>query len=238
MYYSILTFDDDVPPAYLGKIPLTRADDGIRVTHRTGDKGRLVGENDTVEFHWGDRSACEVPLPATVDSTDPFQLAPMASYYGRPYGPRSEFIEHGPDTVYVYNVECASDETVSVSDLDCVNYRENVSDTDEPKVKEVERWYEWDDSEVPPADNPSDRPKFDDIRHVVGFVDGQDMHDPYTHLGVSTAGDGAQALRNVLDRLDAVPLWSPQATPVTDVQAFDATCVFNVAEPTSTDGLA
>lgn len=237
MYYSILTFDDDVPPAYLGKIPLTQASDGIRTTHRTGDEGRLVGEDGTVEFHWGDRTACEVPLPATVDTTDPYQLAPMASYYGRPYGPRSEFIEHGPDTIYVYNVECGSDEAVSVSDLECVDYCENVSDTDDPQVKQVERWYEWDDNEVPPADDLS-TPQFDDVSHVVGFVDGQDMYDPYTHLGVSTATDSAQALRNVLDRLDAVPLWSPQATPVTGVQALDATRVFNVAAPTSTGGLA
>ncbi|MHC3381664.1 hypothetical protein [Haloarcula sp. H-GB5] len=238
MYYSIMTFDDNVAPAYLGKIPLVQADDGIRSVQRTGDKGRLVGENRTVEFHWGDRNACEVPLPSTVDSTDPFQLAPMASYYGRPCGPRSEFIKHGPDTVYVYKIESDSDETVSAADLDCIDYRESTDDTDNPHPKKVERWYEWDDNEVPPREDLRGYPNFDDASHVIGFVDGQDMFDPYTHLGVSTAEDGAQAIRNVLDRLDSVPLWSPQATPIKDIRAFNATCVFNVAAPTSTDALA
>lgn len=223
--YSVLAFEDS-PPMFLGKGHLEAADDTVYRLDYNRDLDRPVVVDGCVEYPWGDEAAARVPLPATVDTSDPWQVAPMASFWSRPVDVLRQLARNYPETVYVFEV--GEDET-SLDTVDAATYHEDVEPTDEPGVSKVSRWYEWDDDAVPPASG--DHPHPADATHIVGFTDGQDLHDPYSHLGFSHARDASHALRDVLGRLGRLPLWTPEARRVERVRAFPAATVFNPMPP-------
>jgi hypothetical protein len=227
-YHSIMEFES-ADPLFLGQIPLTQANGGVAHDTAAGsDTDTLLGDDGTVPFPWGDADHSAIPLPGTVDATDPFQIAPMAGFYQRPLTPPMDALPGRPETVHVYATDPA--ETVEATAIDGIEYREETTDSsdDDGRMK-LTRWYDWDNDVAPPDAVAESPPAFPDVTHLVGFVDGQDMYDPYTHLGRSAASTNPAAIRDVLSRLDGVPLWSPRAHPISDYQTFDADDVFRVA---------
>jgi hypothetical protein len=225
-YYSIVEFSGDETPLYLGKIPLVETPDGV------GRKGysdvEPIATNGTVPFPWGDEDSDAVPLPATVDTGDPFQVAPMASFYQRPYGDLSDVIEGSPETVHVFTTD--TDNETNLSDIEAAEHKEEVIEEKAGgDIKQIKRWYEWDETVVNTGSPSESSVEFSAAQYLVGFVDGQDMHDAYTHLGVSTADDAPQALYNILERIRGTPLWSPEAYSVNEHRSFNADDVLRTA---------
>jgi len=235
MYYSLMTFrSDGKKPAYLGKAPLHQTDSGVVINSTYGNSLEPAVQGGTISFPWGDE-ANRVPVPATVDTEDPFSLAPMIGYFNRPYGPNSSFIEAMPETVYVYKV--AHSQKKVLHELDCVTDHEDSRDEqleDGTEITAINRYLEWDD-DVVSTEVADETPELGNASHVVGFTDGQDMHDPYTHLGVSDANSAAHAIRDVVNRTP-LPLWDPEVLPVLEIESFPAGHVFTNGVPAPKPG--
>lgn len=220
-YYSILELASG-ETLFLGKMPLVATEDGLALDTYDGQKP-IAGDG-TVPAVWADGRP-GVPLPDGVDTTDPFQVAPMASFYERPYGTLADIVEGEPETVHVFTAD--TDDETSLSDVDGAEYYENVVDeNDDGTVRQVERGYEWDDAAISTDGEPADS-EFSSANFLIGFVDGQDMHDPYAHLGGSGADGVLQAFYDVLTALDGTPLWTPEAYTVDEHQTFEASAVLN-----------
>lgn len=216
-YYCILEFESE-EPLFLGKLPLADTEDGVALDRYDGPEP--IATDGTVPRPWGPDDESSIPLPDAVDTTDPFQVAPTASFYQRPYGELADVIEDEPEAVHVFTAD--TDDETALSDVDGVEYYENVTDEQaNGDIKTLERGYEWDETTVN-TDAVPDDVEFSAVTHLVGFVDGQDMHDPYTHLGASAADDVHQAFYNVLSELGGTPLWTPEAYTVEEYRSFDA----------------
>jgi 2-polyprenyl-6-methoxyphenol hydroxylase-like FAD-dependent oxidoreductase len=230
LYYVLMTFrSDGEEPAYLGKAPLEATDDGVCIHSQYRSSSEPAVQRGTVPFPWGGETD-RVPVPATVDTTDPFSLAPMVAYFNRPYGPHSAFVDACPETVHVYRVDAPQKKTLA--DFDCVATQETNEENqpgDSTGPDGSSRYLEWDDDIVPTV-VADETPGLGDAAHVVGFTDGQDMHDPYTHIGVSGASSAAHALRDVMNR-NPMPLWDPEVLPVLEGRSFPAGHVFTNGVP-------
>ncbi len=196
-YYSILEFES-APPLYLGKLPLTKQADGSVATD-TYDGTTPVVTDGVVPKTWqstDDKTATAL-LPEAADTADPFQVAPMASFYRRPHGDLADIIDGQPDTVHVFVVD--TDGETNISDVEAAEYTEEVvGERADGEIEQINRQYEWEQKRLDTDDRKDAVGDFAAAGHVVGFVDGQDMHDPYTHLGTSTADSAPQALYDVL----------------------------------------
>jgi hypothetical protein len=221
-YYCILEFESEVS-LFLGKLPLVDTEDGVALDKYDG--AEPIATDGTVPRPWGPDDESSVPLPDTVDSTDPFQVAPTASFYQRPYGALSDVLDDQPEAVHVFTTD--TDDETALSDVNGVEYYENVTgERAGGDIQTIERGYEWDETAVNTGATPTDV-KFSTATHLVGFVDGQDMHDPYTHLGVAKTDSAIQAFYDVLTALDGTPLWTPEAYTVDEHQTFEASAVLN-----------
>lgn len=221
-YYSILEFASG-ETLFLGKMPLLATEDGLALDAYDGQKP-IAGDG-TVPAVWVDGRP-GVPLPDGVDTADPFQVAPMASFYERPYGTLANIVDGEPETVHVFTAN--TDDETSLSDVDGAEYYENVvGESDDGTVRHVERGYEWDDTAVSTDSDPAGS-EFNSANFLIGFVDGQDMHDPYAHLGVSATNDVLQAFHDVLTELDGTPLWTPEAYTIDEHQTFEPSAVLNL----------
>jgi len=221
-YYSILEFASG-ESLFLGEIPLIDTEDGLALD--TWDGREAIATDGTVPANWTeDRPG--VPLPDEADTADPFQVAPMASFYQRPYGTLADIVGDEPEAVHVFTTDM--DDETSLADVDGVEaYRNVVSESDDGKVRSVDRGYEWDDTAIDNSRTPTDS-EFSSANFLIGFVDGQDMHDPYAHLGVSTTDDALQAFHDVLTQLDGTPLWTPEAYAIDEHQTFEPSTVLNL----------
>lgn len=223
LYHSLLRSEQHSDAHFLGKIPLEPCPSG-GVQTDVPQNSRRVGENGTVEAPWNDPDNSTVHLPDAVDTTDPFQLAPMASHCNRPI-PHPSTFESQYETAHVF--ETAIEPETEIQDIDAVEYRESVIESSENgKLKKMDRWYEWDDTVVDPSVVADSPPEHSETTYLVGFHDGQDMHDPYTHLGVSAADTAPGAIRDVLDRISGIPLWRPKAYRVKEHREYPASDVF------------
>lgn len=224
-YYSILEFESE-RPFFLGKIPLVDTADGVALDAYKEQKP--LARDGTVPRPWGPEEDSSVPLPAAVETTDPFQVAPMASFYQRPVGDLEDIIDGYPTAVDVFTTD--TDDETTLSDVEGVEYYEHVTDERaNGDIKTLDRGYDWDETAIN-MDAPNDRNlEFSAATYLVGFVDGQDMHDPHTHLGVSTAGSIPQAFYNILSELRGTPLWTPEAYPVDEHRSFNPDDVLPLA---------
>lgn len=214
LYHCLLDTDSEKPPLFLGKVPLKKSDGCVRPDlHR---EKAPIGDDGTVPAPWKEGKETGVEVPTTVDTSDPFQLAPMVSFWRRPIPALEEIVVGNPQTVHVYQTE--KNETQSTRSIEGYEYKEDSGATS----GKIKRWQEWDDSEISPSVVADEAPNFADVTHLVGFSDGQDMHDPYTHLGCSATDTAAGALRDVLERISGVPLWKSKAYRVTGSQSFPA----------------
>lgn len=222
LYHSLLSAGRS-DTAFLGKIPLEPCPSGGVQTDVPRDPSR-VAEGGTVKAPWFDPDDEIVELPKGVDTTDPAQVAPMAGYCNRPV-PHPSTVENHYETANVFQTPLEPE--VELQDVDAVEYKEEVVEkTDDGKWQELGRWHEWDDATVAPDVVADEPPELGDATYLIGFHDGQDMHDPYTHLGVSAVDTPAGALRDVLARIEGTPLWRPKAYRVEAHQSFPAGDVF------------
>jgi hypothetical protein len=220
-YYSILELASD-ETLFLGKMPLLVTEDGVALDTYDGQKP-IAGDG-TVPAVWVDGRP-GVPLPDGVDTTDPFQVAPMASFYERPYGTLADVVDGEPETVHVFTAD--TDDETPLSDVDGAEYYEKTTgESDDGTVRHVDRGYEWDNAAIS-TDGETASSELSSANFLIGFVDGQDMHDPYAHLGVSAAEGVLQAFYDVLTALDGTPLWTPEAYTVDEHQTFEASAVLN-----------
>lgn len=114
-YYSILEFES-APPLYLGKLPLTRREDGsVAVDAYEGTTPAVTDGAVPKTWQSTDDKTVTAPLPGAADTTDPFQVAPMASFYRRPHGDLAAVINGQPDTVHVFLVD--TDGETNISDV-------------------------------------------------------------------------------------------------------------------------
>jgi hypothetical protein len=223
LYHSLLHSKTHSETYFLGKIPLEPCPTGGVQTDTPRNPSR-VGENGTVEAPWNDPDNSTVDLPDAVDTADPFQLAPMASHCNRPI-PHPSTFESQYETAHVF--ETTIEPETEIQDIDAVEYREKVVESfDDGTCKKMDRWYEWDDTAVEPSVVSDDSPDLSETTYLIGFHDGQDMHDAYTHLGVSAADTAPGAIRDVLGRISGIPLWRPKAYRVKEHQKFPASDVF------------
>jgi uncharacterized protein YciU (UPF0263 family) len=220
-YYCILEFDSD-EPLFLGKIPLEETEEGLALDAYDGQQP--IATDGTVPRVWGPEDESSVPLPDEVDTADPFQVAPMASFYERPCAEVVDVIEDEPEAVHVFTID--PDDKTRFSNIEGVGYYENVISEKEGGIAEIDRGYEWDGADInmDVSPGPTD---FSAATFVIGFTNKQEMHDPYTHLGTSTADGIVQAFYNVLSELLGIPLSSPEAYSVGEHQTFEPTAVLN-----------
>lgn len=220
-YYSILEFES-APPLYLGKLPLTKQADGsVAIDTYDGTTPAVVDGAVPKTWQSTDDRTATAPLPEAVDTADPFQVAPMASFYRRPHGDLADIIGDKLDTVHVFVVD--TDGGTNISDVEVAAYTEEVvGERADGEIEQINRQYEWEQKSLDTDGRKDAVGDFAAAEHVVGFVDGQDMHDSYTHLGVSSADSPPQALYDVLTSLDGTPLWGPEAYAVRDHRAFAA----------------
>jgi hypothetical protein len=196
-YYSLLEFES-APPLFLGKLPLAeQPDNSVAVDTYDGTAPAVTDGAVPKTWQSTDDKTATALLPEAADTADPFQVAPMASFYRRPHGDLPDVIGDKPDTVHVFVVD--TDGETNISDVDVAAYTEEVvGERADGELEQINRQYEWEQKRLDTDDRKDAVGDFPAGKHVVGFVDGQDMHDPYTHLGVSSADSAPQALYDVL----------------------------------------
>jgi hypothetical protein len=229
MYYAVMTFKEDSEPYYLGQVELEDREGGVYRETGASFQPDRVGGGGTIVPAWGYGKDARVPFPATVDTDDLWEVAPMACWCAGRYTPHSEILDDVPDQVFVYEVDASEEAKTTVKEADGVTDTRSVPD--DVDINSLEHRLEWDEETAPEDLVPAGEPARMEAEYVVGFRNKQTMPLQHRHLGVSSASNPALALRDALNRLGFVPTWLPFTYPVEDVRSFEASRVINVAHP-------
>jgi len=217
-YYVVGTDDfTDETTHYIGEATIINEDSG---RPKAESREQAPAPSGVVRRVWSDNRGDWMEVPETMDMTDPRQVALLVGGTNRPYPAEDVFL--GKNHFVVFELD-KQDVLEDIGWHDLGHEEETVIDENPDgfasRIFEVE--YFWDDDEVSPEAVPPEPCRVDDASHLVGFVDGQDMHDPYGHVGTSSASDAKAAVRDVVERRGK-PTWGPYVSTVTGVSTFTA----------------
>ncbi|WP_302083169.1 hypothetical protein [Salinibaculum rarum] len=163
-------------------------------------------------------------VPESMDASNPEHIAVLIGGSQRVY-PESD-VFFGKDHIVVF--ELAARDVVDVGWHELGHEEQEIIDEDPDGMADriCKKEFFWDDDVIPPEAVPNNSCRVDDASYLIGYVDGQDLHDPYGHIGTSTADAAFPAIRDVVEQRGKWT-WPPHVSAVDTVSTYTTDSLFS-----------